>query len=602
MDRRTFIRIVGGAAATSSLPFGYVLAADETGPKGDGILIEAASFATRGGWKLDTQHYQQMGGCYLLAHGLGKPVANAKTTVRLPAAGAWHVQVRTRDWCAGDWPSPGRFRVLLNGTPLATTFGDKPGWAWHHGGRVELPAGPLEVQLEDLTGFDGRCDAIYLSREPAAQLPNDDLAKLAAWKDRLSGRAGKPIEELAFDLVVVGGGIAGCAAALAAKAQGLKVAILQDRPVFGGNASDEIRVHTEGIAAKAEAILKTIDTAAYPNGHADAAKDQQKRDAAMAASGVDCFLGHIVVGLEKSGDRIASVEARETTTGRLRRFRAPIFIDATGDAWLGYWAGADHRYGREAHSEFGEAWQQHGELWSPAKPDRRVMGASLLWNSAPAAEASDFPDVPWAMPVAKDRAATAGEWYWEYSSNDLCQVRDAERIRDHLLRAIYGSFANAKKNPKNAKTALRWVAFVAGKRESRRLMGDYVYTLADMLERRSFPDTVVTERRVVDHHYQRNLKGAAEDFLSEALFRKTGGDYHVPFRCLYSRNIANLMMAGRCFSCSHVGLGGPRVMRTTGQMGVATGLAAALCKKHGVLPRGVYQSHLQELRTAAGYE
>lgn len=131
--------------------------------------------------------------------------------------------------------------------------------------------------------------------------------------------------------------------------------------------------------------------------------------------------------------------------------------------------------------------------------------------------------------------------------------------------------------------------------------GDYIYTQADMLERRAFPDAVVTERRFVDLHYQVALRGSEQDFLSKYIFRHTDGDYYIPFRCLYSRNIANLMMAGRCFSCSHVGLGGPRYMRTLGQMGVPTGLAASLCNKHGVLPLGVYDKHVKALRALAGY-
>ena len=603
MNRRMFIRVVGGVGLTSTVPFRYVLGAEGAAPAASGILVEAASFAEQGGWKLDTQHYQQMGGCYLLAHGMGKPVANARTTVRIPQSGTWHVWVRTRDWCPGDWKAPGRFKVHVHGAPLEPDFGaEGEKWHWQAGGTVALASpGAVEVALEDLTGFDGRCDAIYFSREASPDLPNDDLVELAAWKDRLGGRAGKDIEERAFDVVIVGGGIAGCAAALAAKSKGLKVALIQDRPLFGGNASEEIRVHTIGIPGKAEEILKTIDTPHYPNGHADAEKAQVKREATMAASGVDCFTRHIAIGLEKDGARIAGVEAREVATGNIRRFRAPVFIDATGDGWLGYWAGADHRYGREARTEFGEASEPHGDLWSPKTPDNRVLGTSVLWNSEQTGERSDFPDVPWAMPVAKGNSAIAGEWYWEYSAQEVHQIQDAEWIRDHMLRAIYGSFANAKKNPKNATVALKWVAYVAGKRESRRLMGDYIYTLADMTQRRRFPDTVVTERRAVDLHHQLAVTGSPYDFLSKALYHKIDGDYYVPFRCLYSRNVANLMMAGRCFSCSHAGLGGPRIMLTLGQMGVATGLAAALCKKHGVLPRGVYDKHMEELRALAGY-
>lgn len=604
MKRRTFIRIVGGVSLTSTVPFPYLFGAERAALATNGILVEAASFAELGGWKLDTQHYQQMGGCYLLAHGMGKPVANARTAVKIPQADTWHIWVRSRNWCPGDWQAPGRFKVHINGASLQPEFGAKgEKWHWQNGGAVEIASpGEVEIELEDLTGFDGRCDAIYLSREASPILPNDDLVELAAWKDRLGGRAGKDIEEQRFDVVIVGGGISGCGAALAAESQGLKVALIQDRPIFGGNASEEIRVHTIGIPGKGNEILKTIDTPHYPNGHADAILAQGKREATMAASGVSLFAHHIAIGLERIDDRIAGVEAREVTTGTVRRFRAPVFIDATGDAWLGYWAGADYRYGREAQGEFGEAWEKHGDLWSPHTPDNRVMGSSVLWNSQKTNERSAFPDVPWAMPVAKKHSAINGEWYWEYSANELNQIDDAERIRDHMLRAIYGSFANAKKDPKNANIALKWVAYVAGKRESRRVMGDYIYTMRDMTERRQFPDAVVEERRDVDSHYQLALTGSPSDFLSRALFHDTGGLYYIPFRSLYSRSISNLMMAGRCFSCSHIGLCGPRVMKTCGQMGIATGYAAALCKKHSVAPREVGRHHIRELRQLIGYE
>lgn len=603
MNRRTFIRVVGGVGLTSLVPFRYVIGAQSSAPANSGVLVEAASFAKRGGWQLDTQHYHQMGGCYLLAHGMGKPVANAKTTVAFPSAGTWYVWVRTRNWCPGDWQAPGRFKLRVNGTPLAPEFGaENERWHWQKGGTVEIAApGKVDIELEDLTGFDGRCDAVYFDRDASPVLPND-LRELAGWKDRLSGRADKQISEQQFDVVVVGGGVSGCAAALAARAEGLKVALIHDRPVFGGNASEEVRVHTIGIAGKGTKIIGSIDTGHYPNGHADAIKAQEKREASMAASGVSLFAHHIAIGLEKNGDRIASVEAREVTTGIIRRFRAPVFIDASGDGWLGFWSGADFRYGREAHTEFGEQWDKYGDLWSPAKADNRVMGTSVLWNSQKTEQPSRFPEVPWAMPVAKDHKAINGEWYWEYSANHLNQIDDAEKIRDHLLRAIYGSFANAKKDEKNANVALKWVAYVGGKRESRRIMGDYIYTMQDMAQRRQFPDAVVEEKREIDSHCQRAEKKSPYDFLSDALFHKTGGTYYIPFRSLYSRNIANLMLAGRCMSCSHIGLAGPRVMKTCGQMGIATGYAAALCKKHSATPREVGRRHIAELRQLIGYE
>jgi len=602
MHRREFIRIVGGVGLSSAIDPGYVFGGRAEGYHTAGVLVEAAAFARRGGWKLDTQHVQQMGGCYLLAHGLGRPVENARSSAKLPEAGRWHVWVRTRDWCPGDWPAPGRFKLLVDGKALPTELGTEAGWAWQYAGVHEAPrAAEVGVELVDQTGFDGRCDAVYFCREAKPRLPNENLADLAAWKDTLSGRAGRDIPTDTFDLVVVGGGIAGCAAALAARSQGLRVALVQDRPVFGGNASEEVRVHTIGIPGKGAELISTIDTPHYPNGHPDAQKAQAKREATMRESGVDLFAGHIACGLEKEGKRIVGVEAREATSGLLRRFRAPVFVDATGDGWLGYWAGAEWRYGRESRDEFNEGWKRYGELWSPEEADGRVMGTSVLWYSEQTDQPTTFPEVPWAMPVAKQHVATEGEWYWEYSADELDQVRDAEQIRDHLLRAIYGSFANAKKAAKNAKRRLAWVAYVGGKRESRRLVGDYLYTQADVMEKREFPDTVVEEIRPIDLHYQRKEKGHPVDFLSEAMYHRQRGMYYVPFRCLYSRDIENLMMAGRCFSCSHVGLGGPRVMKTCGQMGIATGYAAALCKQHDATPRDVGRKHIGELRKLIGY-
>jgi len=180
-------------------------------------------------------------------------------------------------------------------------------------------------------------------------------------------------------------------------------------------------------------------------------------------------------------------------------------------------------------------------------------------------------------------------------------VKDAEQIRDHMLRAIFGCFSNAKKHPKNATVQLKWVAYVGGKRESRRLMGDHIYVMKDAVSKTEFPDSVVEEVRELDGHYQLKETGAAEDFLSKAIFLDTHGTYYIPFRCFYSKNIENLMMAGRCFSCSHVGLHGPRVMLTCAQMGLATGYAAGLCKKHGALPREVGKNHIKELRGLIGY-
>jgi len=567
---------------------------------GQEILVEVESFADKGGWKTDQQFTDIMGSPYLLAHGMGKPVHNAKTTIHFPEKGSYHVWVRTKDWVPGPWESPGRFQIIINGKILDTEFGTLPGWHWQIGGIVSINENKIEIELHDLTGFEGRCDALFFTKD-SDFIPPDNINEMKVWRQTLHGIPEIPPDAGKFDVVIIGGGIAGCAAALAANEQGLKTALIHDRPVPGGNASSEVRVHTEGIHGKGGAILKKLDTVHYPNGSELAKIDDKKRQNAIdAAENVEQFLCWRAYAANTAGKRIISVDARHIENNKTLRFFAPVFIDCTGDGWIGYWAGAEYSYGRESFKKFDEKWDKYGDLWSPEKADQVTMGASLLWNSEKTDHPESFPEVPWAMPVAKDKKAINGEWYWEYADPEKHQIDDAEDIRDHMFRALYGSFFNAKQEKKNENVKLKWVGYILGKRESRRLVGDYIYTFKDAAEGKRFEDAVVTETRAIDVHYQLKLKSSRYNFLAEALYWDVE-KYYIPFRSLYSKNIENLMMAGRCFSCSHIGLGGPRVMNTTGQMGIAVGFAASLCVKYDTIPRGVYKNHLKELLNLTGY-
>ncbi len=558
------------------------------------ILIEAESFGNKGGWTVDPQFVEQMGSPYLLAHGLGRPVADAETEITIPYSGRYSVWVRTKNWAPGEWEAPGRFRVLINEKKLKNNLGTEEGWGWQFAGRTNIKDTKSLIKIQDLTGFEGRCDAIYLSTEKDP--PPGDFAELSQWRRKISGEPDQPSKTMEYDLVVVGGGIAGCAASIAAAERGMKVALVHDRPVLGGNASSEIRVHTEGITWKSERILSMLNTVWWPNGSPDAAIDDKKRHENMAKyDNISIFLNWRAYSAHSSDSIISSVDARHTSSGETMRFKAPLFIDCTGDGWIGFWAGAEFLYGREDSTMYTENWTEYGDLWSPASADNKVMGASVLWRTYDAGQPVTFPEVPWAMEVAGDYSATSGTWKWEFSRNDLHQINDAEYIRDHMLKAIYGSFYNAKQKPENTNLALEWVSSLIGKRESRRIIGDYIYTFRDEKNMSEFPDAVVMEERNIDVHYQQNLKDNTQpDFLSEALYYKVD-HYYIPYRSLYSRNIKNLLIAGRCFSSSHVGLGGPRVMNTTGQMGVAVGYAASICRKYSTTPRGVYQNHLDEL-------
>ncbi len=596
MQRRSFLKILSASSVAPA-----ALTAADRKPNPTDILVDATTFTNKGGWVVDPQFIEQMGSPYLLAHGMGTPVANASTQITVKKTGSYHVWVRTKNWCPGNWEAPGKFQIAIDGKKLTTTFGTEDGWAWQKGAKIDLTKGENKLELIDLTGFEGRCDAIFFTEDANFSPPNK-LDELSTWRRRQHGLSADADETHDFDLVIVGGGIAGCGAALAADEQGLKVALIQNRPVLGGNASKEIRVHTLGIHGKVSRILKKIDTKHWPNNSPDAIKDDAKRHATMeAAKNVTMFLDYSVTGITMDGKSIASVNARSNTSQKRIRVKGSQFIDCSGDGIIGSKAGASFRYGRESHKEFGEAWDKFGDLWSPEKADNRVMGTTVMWRSVQGKQASTFPTTPWAKDVAKTYAEPKSEWYWEYSDNNKHQVHDAEAIRDHMFRAVYGNFSNVKKNPINARLKLEWVAYIGGKRESRRIMGDHIYTQDDITSLTKFPDSVVIEKREIDVHYQKSLKGFIVDFISKALFMKLKGHYYIPFRSLYSKDVPNLMMAGRCFSCSHVALGGPRVMNTCGQMGVATGYAAALCKKHKTNPRGIAKNHIKELRKLIGF-
>jgi len=525
---------------------------------------------------------------------MGEVVRNASTKVKLKETGDYHIWARTVNWAPGKWEAPGRFKLKVNDSILPKELGTHSGWGWEYVGKT-LVSDSKNVHLEliDVTGFNGRCDAIYFSVDNTK--PPSSSEKLAVWRKTILAEPNMPKETKDYDLVVVGGGIAGCAASIAAAEQGLNVALIHDRPFLGGNASSEIRVHTLGIYGHFERILKKIDTEHYPNGSAESKLDQEKRDNNVKGyKNIDLFLNFRAYDAVAEEHTIKHVDARHTTSGKRIRFTAPRFVDSTGDGWIGYWAGAEFSYGRESVDTYGEEWEEHGELWSPKIADNAVMGSSVLWGSKVMESKQEFPEVPWAMPVAKTHEEVNGEWQWEFTRNDLNQIDDAEEIRDHMLKAIFGSFYNAKQKAEHSNRKLEWVSYLVGKRESRRLVGDHIFTFNDAKEGTKFPDAVVIETRAVDVHYQTILEDEKNpDFISEALFYKAP-EYYIPYRSLYSKNINNLFMAGRNFSCSHAGLGGPRVMRTTGQMGAAVGIAASLCNKYDVMPRDIYTGYLEE--------
>jgi len=386
-----------------------------------------------------------------------------------------------------------------------------------------------------------------------------------------------PTDVRQFDVVVAGGGMAGCCAALAAARSGLKVALVHDRPVLGGNTSQEVRVATRGEIR--HPIVNEIDTMALGNRDNGAIPaDENRKNVILAEPNITLLMPWRAedAGTDPATRRITHVDARHTLTGNCVRLEAPLFIDCTGDGWIGYWAGADYRMGTESSAEFGES------LGKPVA-NAMTMGNSLMWKTKTGATDSVFPPVPWAMDVAGTSALNGGDWNWEYGMQRNT-ITEAEEIRDHLLRAIYGNFSNLKAIASNSKLELDWVPFIAGKRESRRLMGDHIVSQTDMVNGVYFEDAVGTTDWGIDLHFETTVS-----YISNYAKTNVAKPCYFPFRSLYSRNVPNLLMAGRNFSCTHVGLGSPRVQNTTGQMGVAVGYAAAICKQYAISPRDVYR-------------
>ena len=585
------------------------------------VLVETEAFQELGGWVLDQQFMDLMGSPYLLAHGMGEPVADARTTVAFPEAGEYRVWVRTRDWVA-PWNAPGapgRFRVLVDGVALETVFGTEGDpWHWQDGGNVRVGTS-AEVALHDLTGFEGRCDAIVFARDPDWTAPNEP-DELAAFRRLALGLPDEPESTGPFDLVVVGGGVAGTAAAVTAARQGLQVALVQDRPVLGGNSSSEVRVWPEGHVNQepwpriGDVVMELVPERREDSRNAQGAHvfdDDRKLRVVWEEPNVTLYLEERVNEVEAKGGRILSVTSQNVRTARRTRIRGHRFLDSTGDGTIGFLAGADFDVTRTGH-----------------------MGASNLWNILCLCEDEDplsselqeaceeavFPRCPWAVDLSTKpfpgrtsgstepttegggKPISLGNWFWE-SGFDRDPIADMERIRDQNFRAMYGAW-DAIKNVEGRYPAhkLNWVAYIAGKRESRRLLGDVILTAEDLRDGREFPDGAFPCTWGIDTHfphpaYKEGHEG--DEFIADYTHGEGytyEGPYWAPYRCLYSRNVENLFMAGRDISVTHEALGAVRVMKTTGAMGEIVGLAASICARFDCTPCEVYTEHLDELQ------
>ncbi|WP_406456223.1 FAD-dependent oxidoreductase [Streptomyces sp. NBC_00876] len=413
-------------------------------------------------------------------------------------------------------------------------------------------------------------------------------------------------ETARHDITVVGGGLAGVSAAIAAARLGRTVALVNNRPVLGGNASSEVRVwvcgatgHGKNHYAREGGIMGELfveNQFRNPDGN-PYYWDSVVLDAVRAEPNITLYLNTDVREVDAEGPedarRITAVTGWMMGSERRIRFESEMFLDCSGDGLIGYLAGARHRIGRESRAEYDEA-------WAPETADSLTLGSTLLFYTKDAGRPVKYVAPDFARNIAETsipqrRIIRSGDngcaYWWIEFGGELDTVHDNERIRDELWAVIHGIWDHIKNSGEfdSENMTLEWVGSVPGKREYRRFLGDYVMHQGDILGQTEFEDRVAFGGWSIDLHPPKGVY-ATEDGAKQ---RYADGIYHIPYRSLYSVNTTNLLFAGRNISASHVAFGSTRVMATCATIGQAAGTAAALCAGSGAAPRALEVAELQ---------
>lgn len=424
------------------------------------------------------------------------------------------------------------------------------------------------------------------------------------------------------EVCVVGGGMAGVCAALAAARHGASVALVQDRPMLGGNASSEIRMHICGadsyyegetaprLRARETGILEELRLKglSHNSEHNISIMDLALYDTVRSQSGLQLFLNAQVISCETTEDggftKLTSCTARELTSDRTLRFEAKQFIDASGDGNLAYLAGAAYTKGREASAEFDES-------LAPAAADDCTLGHTILFDVVDVGRPVPFTPPSWAMKFDDDQLLpfrkpdrSFGFWWVEWGGT-LDTVTDTEAINQELIAAALGIWdymknrsqttVDGEPQPMDIYT-LNWFGFLPGRRESRRFLGDHILTeneLRSIPTAHNFADQIAYGGWPIDTHPPLGFRDTATAPCQQIRLPHI---YQIPLRSCYCRDFSNLYLAGRNISASHIAFASTRIMATCASIGQAVGTAAALGTRHGVSPQQIVASHMPLLQ------
>ncbi len=410
-----------------------------------------------------------------------------------------------------------------------------------------------------------------------------------------------PKKNLSADFVVVGGGMAGICAAVAAARNGIKTVLVQDRPMLGGNASSEIRMWICGAHGKDQKEAGILEEILLENYYLNPTLrftiwDDVLYTVVRNEPNIVLLLNTTVMDASVENGRIVSVSAWNMHSCTRYEISGRFFADCSGDSILRL-SGAEYRAGREASSEF-------GETHAPEQADAKTMGNSILIQL----RRTNGPHRPfiapeWAYHYTNETVPRKncigenlrrGNFWWMEFGGVRDTIADADEIRDELLKIAYGCWEYIKNNPDGhaAEWELDWIGKLPGKRENVRYVGDHVLTQPEVEAGGHFPDAVCHGGWSMDNHHPEAFYYPG----APTVYHPAPSPYGIPYSCLYSRNIGNLFFAGRNISCTHMAMSSTRVMATCATMGQAIGTAAALAVRHNTTPRGVRLDHLEELR------